>query len=270
MISTLQRDLGTQLLEACDGRREAALAALDRAIIDAVVAAHPAPSNLGAPIITTTELRKTYSVGGQQVRALDGVDVTIHQGEFVALTGTSGSGKSTLLQAIGGLDQPTSGRIVVDGHDISKLSDGKLSRFRNQTVGFIFQFFYLQPFLDLQTNIEVPAMFARTKHKSRIARSRELAQIVGLAERMRHLPRELSGGQMQRVAIARALMNSPRILLADEPTGNLDRANALAIFELFRSICAESGMTIVIVTHDQDLALHADRVISMADGKVIA
>ncbi|HEU4914922.1 MAG TPA: ABC transporter ATP-binding protein [Candidatus Saccharimonadales bacterium] len=220
-------------------------------------------------LVHARDVTKKYKVGRQQIDALGGVSLDVKEGEFVAITGTSGSGKSTLLHLLGGLDKPTSGAIEIAGQDLAKLRDSKLSRFRNSTIGFVFQFFYLQPFLNLQTNIEVPAMFAKEKRKSRSFQSSRLAAIVGLTDRLRHLPRELSGGQMQRAAIARALQNHPRILLADEPTGNLDRTNAIAIFELFRQIQHEQGMTIIVVTHDLELARMADRAIHMSDGVIV-
>ena len=219
-------------------------------------------------VAKVTQLNKQYKVGHSTVQALNNVSLSIYKGEFVALTGTSGSGKSTLLQMLGGLDKPSSGTVEIAGQNLARLKDHELSRFRNKTIGFVFQFFYLQPFLTLQTNIEVPAMFARTKRKERNARSQQLATTVGLNERLGHLPKELSGGQMQRAAIARALQNQPGMLLADEPTGNLDRQNALAIFQLFRSICNEQGMTVVVVTHDMELAAAADRIIKLQDGVI--
>jgi ABC-type lipoprotein export system ATPase subunit len=175
-----------------------------------------------------------------------------------------------LLQLIGGLDKPSQGLIRVDGQDISRLSDRKLSRFRNQTIGFVFQFFFLQPFLSLQTNLEVPGMFARTRPRRRIKKARELAAQVGLDERLKHRPKELSGGQMQRAAIARALLNSPKIVLADEPTGNLDSQNGRAIIDLFEEIRKTYGTTIIVVTHDPAIAGRADREIKLTDGRVIA
>ncbi len=220
-------------------------------------------------IARVEQVNKRYKVGRTQVQALNNISLDIYKGEFVALTGSSGSGKSTLLQLLGGLDKPASGTIEIAGQNLAKLRDHKLSRFRNQTIGFVFQFFYLQPFLDLQTNIEVPAMFARTRRATRRDRSKKLADTVGLGDRLRHLPRELSGGQMQRAAIARALQNQPSILLADEPTGNLDRKNALAIFDLFRSICDQQGTTVIVVTHDLGLAATADRVVELQDGAII-
>lgn len=223
-----------------------------------------------APIVVRiVDATKSYKVGRQKVQALAGVSLDIHEGEFVALTGASGSGKSTLLQLMGGLDKPTSGVVEVDGVNLSKLRDGKLSKFRGQTIGFVFQFFYLQPFLKVATNLEVPAMFARTKRLARHTKAGELAQAVGIDDRMQHLPRELSGGQMQRVAVARALMNQPKILLADEPTGNLDSHNGVAIIELFEEIRKQFGTTIVVVTHDPAIAARADREIRLRDGVVI-
>ena len=219
-------------------------------------------------IASIKQVSKRYKVGRTHVEALQNVTLEVYKGEFVALTGTSGSGKSTLLQLIGGLDKPTGGTVEIEGQNLAKLNDHRLSRFRNRTIGFVFQFFYLQPFLNLQTNIEVPAMFARTKRSLRRSRSKELADLVGLTDRLRHLPRELSGGQMQRAAIARALQNQPSILLADEPTGNLDRKNALAIFDLFRDICEQQGTTVIVVTHDLGLAATADRVIELCDGAI--
>ncbi|QQS20422.1 ABC transporter ATP-binding protein [Candidatus Saccharibacteria bacterium] len=207
-------------------------------------------------------------MGKTHIEALKEVSLNIHKGEFVAVTGTSGSGKSTLLQLIGGLDKPSQGSIVVHDQDLNKLRDGKLSRFRNRTIGFVFQFFYLQPFLRLQSNLEVPAMFARTKRLLRKKKSSELATTVGLGDRLRHYPRELSGGQMQRAAIARALQNDPDILLADEPTGNLDHTNATAIFDLFKQIRDERGTTVIVVTHDLALAGMADRSVHMSDGAI--
>jgi ABC-type lipoprotein export system ATPase subunit len=219
-------------------------------------------------VIAVQGITKKYKVGKQKVNALNGASLNVYKGEFLAITGSSGSGKSTLLQLIGGLDKPNEGTVTIHGQELSKLKDKHLSAFRNKTIGFVFQFFYLQPFLNLQTNIEVPAMFARTNRAIRRAKSSELAETVGLGSRLKHLPNELSGGQMQRAAIARALQNSPSIILADEPTGNLDRTNALGIFELFRSIQKDHGTTIVVVTHDNELAHMADRIVSMRDGAI--
>ena len=266
MSSARQESIAKALLAETGGDVTAAITLLKKV----KQAKKPSYTPKHKTVIAAVEgLTKSYKVGGSKVEALKAVDLNIHQGEFVAITGTSGSGKSTLLQLIGGLDKPDSGSVTILEQNIAQMSDKKLSHFRNKTIGFVFQFFYLQPFLDLQNNIEVPAMFARTPRASRHERSQALAKTVGLHERIKHLPRELSGGQMQRAAIARALQNSPSILLADEPTGNLDRANALAIFDLFRDICDNQGTTVVVVTHDLGLAAMADRMIEMQDGAIV-
>ena len=222
----------------------------------------------GEVVVQTQDLMKTYKLGKQKVDALRGVSIDIRQGEFVALTGPSGSGKSTLLQLIGGLDKPSAGTIVVDQTDIRKLRDSKLSAFRNQTIGFVFQFFYLQPFLSLETNIAVPGMFAGTPRDKRNTVVSELLSQVDLADRAKHLPKELSGGQMQRAAIARALLNRPKILLADEPTGNLDSVNGQAVIDVIERIRKEHGTTIIMVTHDAKIAARADREIKLVDGRI--
>ena len=232
--------------------------------------AAPSLAKVTKPILYSIEsLTKEYKVGRQKIRALNGVSLDIHEGEFIALTGPSGSGKSTLLQLMGGLDKPSTGTITVDQVNIGKLRDKRLSRFRGQTIGFVFQFFYLQPFLTLGNNIEVPGMFSRQNPALRKTKAAELASAVGLTDRIKHYPRELSGGQMQRAAIARALLNNPKVLLADEPTGNLDSVNSKAIIDLFEQIRKEYGTTIVIVTHDPTVAARADREVKMLDGKII-
>ncbi|MDQ3065135.1 MAG: ABC transporter ATP-binding protein [bacterium] len=223
----------------------------------------------GPVLIKATNLSKDYKVGKQQISALRNVNLEIRQGEFVAFTGPSGSGKSTLLQLIGGLDKPSEGTVIVDGQDLKKLGDSALSVFRNKTIGFVFQFFYLQPFLKLQTNLEVPAMFARTKPSEREAVAQKLAEAVGLSDRLHHLPKELSGGQMQRAAIARALLNKPKVILADEPTGNLDSTNGQAIIDLFEQVRKDFGTTIIVVTHDKNIADRADREIALKDGVIV-
>jgi len=222
----------------------------------------------GATVVEVEHISKHYRMGHQDVTALSDVSLTIKEGEFVAIIGSSGSGKSTLLQLIGGLDKPSEGHIRVCDQDIARLHDAHLSIFRNQTIGFVFQFFYLQPFLNLETNIRIPGMFAHDKRQVQHERAIELAQTVGLSDRLHHLPSELSGGQMQRAAIARALFNKPKLLLADEPTGNLDSQNADGIVDLFETIRKAYNMTIVVVTHDAHIAARADRTIQIKDGRI--
>lgn len=227
------------------------------------------PPSDSEPLISVKNLVKQYKSGKTSVTAVNGASLNIYPGEFIAVTGASGSGKSTLLHLIGGLDKITSGEIDINDQSIAKLSDGKLSNFRNQTIGFVFQFFYLQPFLTVAQNIAVPSMTTNMSSSERNARVEELADAVGLSDRLRHLPKELSGGQMQRAAIARALFNNPQIIIADEPTGNLDSKNSQAIIELFKQVRDKYGTTILIVTHDQAIARQADRQLVMKDGELI-
>lgn len=220
-------------------------------------------------IISLQNVSKSYCLGRRTVRALSDVSVAIGKGEFVAITGASGSGKSTLLHMIGCLDKPTTGAVAIEGRQTTELGDGALSRLRQKSIGFIFQSFYLQPFLRLSDNLAVPAMFTNQKKKNVNARVDQLLGRVGLVDRATHLPKELSGGQIQRAAIARALTNSPRIILADEPTGNLDSANSQSIVDLFKAIRDKLGTTVVVVTHDPNIARQADRIIRLKDGAIV-
>jgi len=220
-------------------------------------------------MISLNSISKTYDLKGNQIVALDNVSLDIYAGEFVAITGSSGSGKSTLLQIMGGLDKPTTGVVTINNQDISKFSDSQLAEMRNKTIGFVFQFFYLQPFLKLGKNIEVPSMFARISPSERQVRVQELLSAVGLEHRNDHYPRQLSGGQLQRAAISRALINRPKIILADEPTGNLDSKNGEAIIEIFEKMRKLYNVTVVLVTHDDEIASRADRIIPMKDGMLL-
>lgn len=219
-------------------------------------------------IIQIEHLFKEYKLGKQRISVIDDVNLNILEGEFVAIVGASGSGKSTLLYLLGGLDKPSQGKVIIDGQDINKLSDSRLSKFRNQAIGFIFQSFYLQPFLTLRQNIEVASMPARINKKERRQKIDDLAKQVDLYDRLKHRPRELSGGQIQRAAIIRALLNNPKIILADEPTGNLDSKNSQDVISLFKDICSQYKTTVVIATHDQEIASQADRIFTIKDGKI--
>lgn len=216
-------------------------------------------------MIEIQNISKEYSRGVETVMALRDVSLTIKAGEFVAITGQSGSGKTTLLQLIGCMDTATRGRIKITDQNTNEFSDSELSAFRAKSVGFIFQQFLLIPTLTALENVELPAFFAKNAEGKK--RAKEFLETVGLGSRMSHYPNELSGGEMQRVAIARALVNSPKILLADEPTGNLDSQNADAILKLFADLNAK-GQTILMVTHSQELAARAQRRINMRDGRV--
>lgn len=218
-------------------------------------------------VIRTFDLWKTYVMGDQVINAVSGVDIEIHRGEYVAIMGPSGSGKSTLMNLIGCLDTPTRGEYFINGRLVSSMTDDELARIRNKEIGFVFQTFNLLPRASSLHNVELPLIYNGTPPRERIAKAKAALQQVDLEKRMDHKPNELSGGQRQRVAIARALVNSPSILLADEPTGNLDTATGNEIMALFERLHRE-GNTIVLVTHEHDIALHAHRVIHVRDGKV--
>src|SRR6059036_2931424 len=218
-------------------------------------------------IILTHKLAREYDMGSETVRALRGVNLQIRRNEYVAVMGPSGSGKSTLMNLIGCLDTPTGGEYWLNGQRVSDLSDDELARIRNKEIGFVFQTFNLLPRADALHNVELPLIYAGMGSKERRERAARSLQQVGLGDRMDHRPNELSGGQRQRVAIARALVNAPSILLADEPTGNLDSTTGLEIMALFREL-HDSGQTVVMVTHEQDIAAHAARVITLRDGVV--
>jgi putative ABC transport system ATP-binding protein len=219
-------------------------------------------------VIDAKDLVREYVMGTQSVRALDGVDLQVAAGEFVALVGSSGSGKSTLLGILGCLDSPTAGTYVLDGQAVERLGEAALARVRNQRIGFVFQAFNLLPRLRADENVALPLRYAGLPKAERLERAREILATVGLGDRCDHTPPELSGGQCQRVAIARALATNPRLILADEPTGNLDSTTGDEILGLFRSLHAQ-GRTIVMVTHDDTVAAKADRRVRLADGRVI-
>lgn len=219
-------------------------------------------------LVRLDDVWKTYDVGGQAVHALSGINISISEGEYVAIMGQSGSGKSTMLNLLGCLDKPTSGEYWLGGQDVSQYTDAELSEVRNMRIGFVFQSFNLLPRISVLANIEVPLFYRGMPRSCRRPRSWELARMVGLADRALHAPQELSGGQKQRVAIGRALANDPLILLADEPTGNLDSTTSRDIMALFDEL-HQRGRTIIMVTHEVDIAAHANRVIHLADGKAV-
>jgi putative ABC transport system ATP-binding protein len=220
-------------------------------------------------VIRIENLSKIYENGPLQVKALDHVSLTIEEGEFVAIMGASGSGKSTLMNIIGCLDRATEGEYLLDGINIKEKKDDELSHIRNANIGFVFQFFNLIARTSALRNVELPMIYAKLDRQERHQRALQLLEDVGLADRGHHLPNELSGGQKQRVAIARALANNPSILLADEPTGNLDSQSSVEIMEIFQRLNRERGTTVIVVTHEPDISQFAQRVLTFRDGKII-
>lgn len=221
-------------------------------------------------MIKLDNISKIYRTQGETIRALDGVDLNIAEGEFVAIMGRSGSGKSTMLNILGCMDKPTSGHYSLAGQDVSALDDDALSKIRNEYIGFVFQGFHLLPRLSALDNVLVPLRFATPEQQQNgVERAKDLLRQVGLGERVHHMPNEMSGGQIQRVAIARSLINNPSVLLADEPTGNLDSAISEQIIELLKNLNAR-GQTIVMVTHEPDIAENAGRTIEFLDGKIVS
>jgi putative ABC transport system ATP-binding protein len=220
-------------------------------------------------IVRTEELTKVYGRDDVAVTALDGINLGIEPGQFVAVMGPSGSGKSTLLHLLGGLDRPTAGRVLIDGHELARLNDDELSELRRRRIGFIFQFYNLLPILSASDNVALPLILDGAKQSEARARAEEWLERVGLAERLDHRPDQLSGGQQQRVAIARALVAEPALILADEPTGNLDTRAGDEIAALLRRICGEWGRTILMVTHDPRISAYADRIVFLKDGQKV-
>ncbi len=218
-------------------------------------------------VIEIKKITKTYHLGDEVLNALDDVSLNVEAGEFIAIVGPSGSGKSTLANIIGGLDRATSGNVLVDGTDLAQMKDGPMSDYRNQHIGFVFQSFNLSGTQTALENVTLPLVFSRMKAKERKARALDCLQAVGLGDRVNHKPNQLSGGQRQRVAIARALAGKPSIIIADEPTGNLDTARGEEIMKLLRDL-NKQGITLIIITHDLNIAKQADRIIQIKDGRL--
>ena len=225
--------------------------------------------NADSALIDVRALSKIYRVGVETIRALNGLDLSVGRNEMVAIMGSSGSGKSTLMNMLGCLDRPTSGSYLLNGRDVSRMNATELARVRNEEIGFVFQSFELLPRQTALENVELPLIYAQGAWRGRRARALAALDRVGLADRVHHRPNQLSGGQRQRVAIARAILNKPSILLADEPTGNLDSATTTEILALFRQIHAE-GQTVIIVTHENEVAAHCHRVVRLRDGRVLS
>jgi putative ABC transport system ATP-binding protein len=221
------------------------------------------------PVIETRDLRKTYKMGDTEVHALNGVDFIVHKGEMLAVVGQSGSGKSTLMAIIGALDKPTSGSYLLDGVEIGQMSDNSLSDIRNHRIGFVFQKFNLLARTSTLNNVALPLVYAGVDAKERRERAKIALEMVGLGSRLDHKPNELSGGQQQRVAIARALVSNPSMILADEPTGNLDSKTGEEIMALFHQLHDQQGITLIIVTHSPEIAQQAQRVVTMRDGVIV-
>ena len=221
-------------------------------------------------VITVKDLYKIYRIGENRVRALDGVSFTVRRGEFCAIVGASGSGKSTLLNMMAGLEKPTKGEIIIGNDHIEKKSENQLVRFRRKNVGFIFQSFNLLPTLSALENVALPLTFQGMSRKKRLKKAEQMLRLVGLSSHMRHKPTQMSGGQQQRVGIARALVTGPKIIFADEPTGNLDSVTSAEVMELIKKIIREHNQTLVMVTHDDHLASFADRIFRIRDGKIIS
>ncbi|MFO7301680.1 MAG: ABC transporter ATP-binding protein [Acidobacteriota bacterium] len=222
--------------------------------------------------MSVRDLTKVYRMGDHEVRALRGISLDIYEGEFVAVTGPSGSGKSTFMHITGCLDRPTSGTYILDGRDVSKLSKDELAQVRNEKIGFVFQGFNLLSRTTALDNVELPLLYRREQMKASERHKRALAALdaVGLGQRYHHMPNQLSGGQQQRVAIARALINEPSILLADEPTGNLDTRTSIEVMGIFQRLNTEKGITIVLITHEMDIAEYATRLVRFRDGRIVA
>jgi ABC-type lipoprotein export system ATPase subunit len=216
-------------------------------------------------LLVVEDLEKSFKDGPRELNVLKGINLEVERGGLIAITGPSGAGKSTLLHLLGGLDKPTDGKIYLNGTDIYRLSNGKLANLRNRQIGFVFQFFYLLPEFSVFENVSLPAMISGRMDKERVS---QLLKRVGLSERIRHRPDQISAGEMQRAAIARALVNNPEIVFADEPTGNLDRDNSISIMNLIRELNEEDQQTFVIATHDDKLAREAKKVLSMVNGKL--
>ncbi|HTY12833.1 MAG TPA: ABC transporter ATP-binding protein [Candidatus Omnitrophota bacterium] len=225
--------------------------------------------NGSSPVVRIADVKRVYHLGKVEVNALQGVNLIVEKGEFVSIMGPSGCGKSTLMHLIGCLDRPSSGHISIDEVDIDELDDNQLAGIRNRKVGFVFQTFNLLPKLNAIENVELPLIYAGIDFDRRRAKATELLKVVGLEDRMFHKPSELSGGQSQRVAIARALVNDPSLVLADEPTGNLDSKSGEEIIHLFEELNAR-GITLIMVTHDKDIAGHSKRIVKLKDGLVVS